>query len=882
VDSQGKAVANASISIKNDATGAITKTTADANGNYSVSGLATGKYTVTATGKGFGETVESNIQLAEGQSLQKSLTLNVSTLTQEITVNATSDSLAVKEAPSGGFLEERTPQSIISPTFIQNFTSPIADYAELVNIVPGAYSVNSNGVGLGQAKTYFRGFPDGDYDIDFDGIPFYDTNTPTHHSWAFFPSPEIGSVDFERGPGTAASIGPTPFGGGIHLFSRNLPSEQNIRGNFAYGSFGTQLYDASFDSGNFGPDGRNNVYIDVQRMQSNGYETFNNQEHDAGALKYQHKLGDRTVITGYSGVDHLNANTPNFNGPTRAQIALYGNNFLLTNNSDPGNYTDYQYNFYKVPTDFEYIGVKTTPATNWLIDGKAYTYDYYNGQHYASAPSNTTGCTGISPCLAEPYCETIVVKKGVGAIPCGVDKLNSYRKAGGTLNVNYTAKKFTIRTGVWYEWAHTWRYQWPSDPLKNWTDQTLPNFAEEFWTETVQPFGEIEYRPIARLGITAGVKSYYTSLQTQQYSDDGKTIGTLPYSPTNTYGVGAGLPYIRNYASWNKWLPSLDANYRIKNWWSAYGQTSQGAIVPPSSVFDVPYTQTITVNLKEQLATTYQGGTSVKTRNFSLDADYYLTRFQGSYAAINAPNGDTVYYLQPDSTTKGFEGETTYNIGNGFSIYLNGTVGSAIYRGTQHLQFVAPNATTTPQLINAYVPVPSGLWVANTPGNTEDVGITYSAHGFDVNLNDKRVGDQWLDNSNSATLTATDASSTPANATYSVAGIVYHNQNSIGAIKTANFFINYTIRGGHRFDNTKIRLSINNLLNQQNIFNVATNTNSTVPSQTSGFAYGSSGLSGANPFFGTTAVSSSDVVQTLPGRSVMMSLTFGFSPHNKK
>ena len=51
-----------------------------------------------------------------------------------------------------------------------------------MQIVPGTFTTSTDGVGLGQSKTYFRGFQDGDYDIDFDGIPFYDTNTPTDHS----------------------------------------------------------------------------------------------------------------------------------------------------------------------------------------------------------------------------------------------------------------------------------------------------------------------------------------------------------------------------------------------------------------------------------------------------------------------------------------------------------------------------------------------------------------------------------------------------------------------------------------------------------------------------------------------------------------------------
>ena len=59
-------------------------------------------------------------------------------------------------------------------------------------MAPGTFSFSPNGQGLGDSKTFFRGFQDGDYTMTFDGIPFHDTNSPTHHSWAFFPGQFIG------------------------------------------------------------------------------------------------------------------------------------------------------------------------------------------------------------------------------------------------------------------------------------------------------------------------------------------------------------------------------------------------------------------------------------------------------------------------------------------------------------------------------------------------------------------------------------------------------------------------------------------------------------------------------------------------------------------
>jgi iron complex outermembrane receptor protein len=245
---------------------------------------------------------------------QVPLKLTVNSVAEMVTVNAGIDSIAAESAPSGGFLEERSAQSLVSNTYIENFTSPIADFGEIVQIVPGTFTTSANGVGLGQSKTYFRGFQDGDYNIDFDGIPFYDTNTPTHHSWAFFPSQWIGGVDFDRSPGTASTIGPTPFGGSIHLLSKPLSSEQDVRGTASYGTWNTKLYDGAYNSGSFGLFGspkKSNLFVDVHHMTSDGYQSFNYNLRNAGSLLYQYQFSPKTVLTGFAGVVQLNSNGPN-------------------------------------------------------------------------------------------------------------------------------------------------------------------------------------------------------------------------------------------------------------------------------------------------------------------------------------------------------------------------------------------------------------------------------------------------------------------------------------------------------------------------------------------------------------------------------------------
>lgn len=801
-DPKGSVLQSAAVSVKNDSTGTTRKTTSDTQGRFSVTGLPAGKYTVEATAPGFASTLKRGVQLAADQSQELSITLNIAATADQITVEAAnSGSIAAQLAPMDGLLEARSARTEISTAFIQNFTSPIADFSELLQMAPGTFSVNANGVGLGDSKTYFRGFKDGNYDITFDGIPFNDTNDPTHHSWAMFPSQWIGGVDFDRSPGSAATVGPAPYGGSINLLSKEMPTDQSIRGGVSYGSFNTLLYDAHYDSGNFGGRARrSNLFLDVHHFTSDGYQTYNFQTRNAGALKYQYRFSENTVFTGFAGVVWLDSNTPNIKGPTRAQVAQFGDNYLLQNsNTTAVNY--FAYNTYHVPTDFEYLGLKSDLGHSWHIDTKPYTYSYYNAQYYAQTPKGT-GLINPVNCL--PI-------KGVRT--CAIDKLNSYRKYGEISTISNTTKYGVFRTGIWYEWATTNRYQTPSDPTTpNRQNDVLPNFHEKFYTNSYQPFAEYEFHATRKLSLTGGFKYAYYNQHLTQYADNGKTVGNL-----------GGQASVTNSGGYSSYLPSADANYRIKHNWSVYGQFATGSIIPPSSVFD--YNQTvsttnqtpkITILPKPTSARTFQAGTVLKLKRVTFNADGYYTHFQNSYASVLDSAGETYFVQTGDSISKGFEAETNLYILHGLSIYANGTVGSAKY---------ASHSVNGTPLTNY------DRWVANTPANTEAIGLTYQQKYFDIGMFNKRIGPMWNDSGS------------------------FNQAVPIDPFNVTNMYFNYTVRNGSHFDQTKLRLSFNNLFNQHNITGVSTAASSQ-----------------------TFTPAAGDALTLLPGRSITLSVTFGYSP----
>jgi iron complex outermembrane receptor protein len=822
-DPVGGAVQNATVVVRSESSGVETRATTDQVGKFSITSLPVGNYTVEVSSPGFALATRQGVKANPERTEDLTIALTLGSVSDAITVEAaTSGSIAAQHAPMDGLLEARSARTEITPIFIQNFTSPVSDFSELTQMAPGTFAVNSNGVGLGQAKTYFRGFADGNYDIDFDGVPFYDTNDPTHHSWAFFPSQWIGSVDFDRSPGSASTIGPTPFGGSIHLLSHEMTTSPLVQASVSYGSFNSLLIDGSFDSGRFGGK-KSNLFADVHRMTSDGFETFNYQTRDAGSLKYVYKFSENNVLTAYAGVVRFSSNTPDKN-PTRGQISALGYNYLLSSDSNAGELgssgkcTDtsvtacqyplnYKFYTYNIPTDVEYVDWSKEWAHGWQTDFKPYTLSYYNAQFFNNS---LTAVNNLS----------------------AVDKLNSYRKYGDNFVASQVSKFGIFRAGLWYEWATTNRFQIKSDPTTH-IDALLPNFHERFYTNSYQPYAEYEFHATQRLTLTAGFKYAYFNQNLTQDQDASKvgclggTQSTTKFTPTTV--CTGGVPSVNHSAGYSSYLPSFDANYHVTNNWSIYGQFAEGTKVPPSAVFDVTGAS-VSVLPKPTGVKTYQGGTVLKLKQVTLNADAYYIHFQNAFSSIPDPNNTTGfdYISTGDSVSKGFEGELNVYITRGLSFYANGTAGTARYVSKQ---IPDPSNKGVPGVNPNY-----GLWVANTPSDTEAFGLTYQQKHFDLGIFDKRVGPMWNDNSLAS-------------------GGVANQVIPINAFSTTNLYLNYVLRNGSRFEQTKFRLSFNNLFNSRGIV----------------------GDQQAAP--GTAYVpGGGDLLQLLPGRSITLTITAAFSP----
>ena len=191
-------------------------------------------------------------------------------------------------------------------------------------------------------------------------------------------------------------------------------------------------------------------------------------------------------------------------------------------------------------------------------------------------------------------------------------------------------------------------------------------------------------------------------------------------------------------------------------------------------------------------------------------------------------------------------------MGYGLSAYLNATWETAQYTGFELIYPTGAANNANPY----YIATPSGQWVQQTPSDTFAEGVTYLHGGWDAGIFDKHVGQFYQD----------------------VSG--YHNEVTINPFDITNTYLNYTIRSGSRFDQTKIRLSINNLFNFHDTTGI-TSASTVTGSPFTGTSTAGNSESYTNPFVATVAqapINGADNISIFAGRSIVLSITFGLSP----
>ena len=682
---------------------------------------------------------------------------------EEFEVNAARTSAftsALTDSPMGVL----QPMSELSLQYIANNVVPTADYGTIANIAPSVANIETNGPGLSEAKhTLIRGMDDGAYNVTFDGIPFGDYNTFSHHSTSYFPAKLLGRVVVDRGPGTASTVGNANFGGSLNLFSKDPRTEMSFVPTLSYGNWSTLLAHFEVNSGLIPALNNASVIASYQYMTTDGYRTNSDMRRSTYYVKWLQPLGQNVNLTFLSSINHIAFGNPGT--VTQQQIDQYGRNFGLLDNTPANalNPLSRAYNYQQKDADFEYIGLDASLGSGWKTEDKLYTYRYYNNSH-----------------------EKPKLDKAKDAM-LGNDKINAYRSYGLVLNIINESDYGTFKLGAWAEVNDNTRSTYgmnymttgggaidlnPATALFQPVSYNSNTFVgQQFYNysyylvdknNSFQPYAEYDWRPIQNLDINAGVRYMYFRRDFDAQVNQTKGREALVATRKDT-----------------KLTPSVSVNYQFNNQVSAYAQIAQGFQSPSeSNAFYVSGTNLGGINIKSQISTNYQAGAVFKNDRFNADIDAYYIDFQNY--AYNGPNdsvGDPLYYgIAKGAYYYGVEAEGTCYIGHGLSAYANGSLEKAEFK-------------------NSKIEVPT------VPESTAAIGLSYDKNGFFVSFAQKYVG-KWAVYDNITNPDIPGAGS---------ARKLYNGGFSIG-----DFSIGYGFKLNNKFiKSVKARLQISNVFDRK-------------------------------------------------------------------
>ena len=159
-DPSGAVVGNASIEVKNQATGQIFKTVSTATGNYTVTALPVGAYDLTATVTGFKSYKRTGLDLAAAQVMRIDVPLEVGSQNESVTVTAEASLLKTEsgDMTHNVKMETLTDLPLLGIGTANSGTTGVRNPYNSLQTLPGVSSYNSSGTftlnGLGGATGF--------------------------------------------------------------------------------------------------------------------------------------------------------------------------------------------------------------------------------------------------------------------------------------------------------------------------------------------------------------------------------------------------------------------------------------------------------------------------------------------------------------------------------------------------------------------------------------------------------------------------------------------------------------------------------------------------------------------------------------------------------
>lgn len=609
------------------------------------------------------------------------------------------------------------PKSTLTAQAIDTLAPTFSDFGTLANMLPSFVSSAPNGNGFDAAKNMtLRGFPDGQFNVTLDGIPFADPDGFSHHSTSIFPASSLESLAIDRSPGSGSSLGYSGTGGTIALRSLAIAAEAGATVYGAWGSFRTYQEGVKLNTAAPAGDGQTGLLMNLQHLQSDGAMANAFGRRDDILLKAESRVAGARLTLFYSFDDYHFFNPPSV---TSDQVASQGSGVGFGLN--PGSPDFNEYAKTDRSTDFGYARLETGLVAGFGLSNTVYTYSYDN--------------RGLSPNgdITAPKSWQVGGGFGVPATDVG-GRLSTtrYRTVGDIfrLDRDIDDAKLRLHAGVWLEHA---RLKGRRDAIDlqtgiayaaNKTAGSSVLYDYRSTLATVAPFVDAEWQATPALTVRPGLR--------WQRVSRGFDAAVVPTSRPGTGGqIERRVPNL---------LPSLEANLALAPQTHVYAQWARGALVPNQSFF---YTAKPALGnqAEPQTARALQAGVVQVVGPVRFTVDGYQIDLANYVSQTTDANKNTVFVNNGDVRYRGLEAEAVATLGGGFDVTANGSLLRATF-GNDGMASPTQKAGDSIALVPAYTGF-VGLFYRGGPWSggvmAKFVGVEYQGAGGSGDGPDRRV-----------------------------------------------------------------------------------------------------------------------------------------------
>ena len=356
---------------------------------------------------------------------------------------------------------------------------------------------------------------------------------------------------------------------------------------------------------------------------------------------------------------------------------------------------------------------------------------------------------------------------------------------------------------MWYEWANTNRHQYPYRPAQQLgrsdSCPTSPRSSSPTPTSLSLEYPVARHQPPRHHSRRQVRLLHHRHAAVRRRRQDHRLSCPRRLRPVEKLPASTPTPSSPTAAATSPRCPPAAPTTASGTTWSVYGQFAQGSIVPPSSVFDYnqghhrqrnPARPSCPNNRRTpptRPEPSSSSRTSPSTPTTSTSTSTTATPQRDS------TSGEPVYFLQPSSITQGFEAESNIHFGHGLGAYLNASYNHAVYSGALNVNCNYRRDAALPPHRNSPSPPPPACGSSRLPPTSKPSASPTNARPGTPRSSTRASAQQYMDNG------------------------AYHNQSTITRFNMANAFLNYTLRSGGRFDQTKFRLSLNNIFNSSSV-----------------------------------------------------------------